>query len=81
VKLVDVRRIDMNELKHGADEICALIIHTEMPEVDIAIMRNRLRERCEELFPDRLDLFEMIYESRFDRLLEQYAKQHESSDW
>ncbi len=81
VQAVDPRRKDMDELKRGAAEICSLLVNTDYPEVDIAIMRNRLRERCEELFPDRMDLFDMIYESRFDRLWEQFHLQHEAAGW
>ncbi|GAF73622.1 unnamed protein product, partial [marine sediment metagenome] len=33
---------------------------------------------CRELFPSRMDLFEMIYESRFDRLWEQFREGVES---
>ncbi len=63
----------MEELKRKAQRICILILRSDYPEVDIAIERARLREWCEEVFPDRMDLYEMIYESRFDRLLEQFG--------
>jgi len=60
------------QLARAADRICALILHSDLPEVDIAIERSKLRETVEKLFPEKLDLYEMIYESRFDRLMEQF---------
>jgi len=61
------------ELKRKAQRICILILKSDFPRVDVAIERARLREWCEEVFPDRMDLYDMIYESRFDRLLEQFG--------
>jgi hypothetical protein len=64
----------MDELRRRADRLCTLILRSDYPEVDIAIERCRLREWCEEAFPDRMDLYDMIYESRFDRLIEQFGR-------
>jgi hypothetical protein len=71
--LSDPRNILMEELKRKAERVVDLIFRPDYPDVDIAIERARLREWCEEVFPDRMDLYEMVYESRFDRLLEQFA--------
>jgi len=60
------------ELRQRADEVCRLILTEDFPDVDIAIARQRLREFAEAAFPDRMDLYDMIYESRFDRLAEQF---------
>ena len=62
----------MNELRRLADDVCLLILHTDLPEIDIRIQISQVRQRCEELFPDRLELFEMVYGSRFRRLMEQW---------
>ena len=70
---LDERSSLMEELKRKAQRICILILKSDFPEVDVAIERSRLREWCEEVFPDRMDLYDMIYESRFDRLLEQFG--------
>ena len=59
--------------RRRADRITDLIFRSDYPEVDIAIERARLREWCEDVFPDRMDLYDMVYESRFDRLLEQFV--------
>jgi hypothetical protein len=64
------RRI--RELGRAADLLCFLIVATDTPRVDVDIQRSNLRRRCQTLFPDKMDLYEMIYESRFRRLWEQF---------
>jgi len=63
-------------LARGADRLCVLILAGRLPEADIAIERAKLRELVETLFPARTRLYEMIYESRFDRLLDQFGSDH-----
>ncbi len=62
----------MDELRRMADRVCVLILREDYPAIDIALEKAKVRERCEELFPDRMDLYEMVYESRFRRLWEQF---------
>jgi hypothetical protein len=76
----DERNLLMEELRRKAERIVDLIFRAGYPEVDIEIERMRLREWCEAAFPDRLDLYDMVYESRFDRLLEQFAGDREDRD-
>jgi hypothetical protein len=63
------------ELKRGADRIASLILYSDLPWVDIAIEIEKLRERCMEIDPEHLDLFENLYESRFHRLWEQWREE------
>ena len=67
-------RSDQRELAKMADRVCQLILSAEYPDVDVAIEKEKVRARCEELFPDRMDLYEMIYESRFQRLWDQWRE-------
>lgn len=84
----DDPRRSQRELSALADAVCRLIVSTDYPEIDIAIEIEKVRSRCEELFPDRLELFEMVYGSRFDRLREQWRsgledeehEEHEGED-
>ena len=62
----------VRRLQREADRICALILREDIPAADIAIERAGLREVCARLFPDRLGLYDMIYESRFARLWAQF---------
>ena len=65
-------REKMARIQRLADRVCVLILSTDLPEVDILIERRKLRELCEQWFPGRSDLFDMVYESRFERLWEQF---------
>ena len=72
-----LRRERMRELALAADRVSSLILNAEYPEIDIVIERASLREFALELYPDRADLYDMIYEARFDRLLEQFRTRPE----
>ena len=60
------------DLKRQADRICSLIVASDYPDVDIDIEIGNLRKWCEGHLPERRDLFELIYMSRFRRLREQF---------
>lgn len=64
------RRI--GELAREANKLAFLIVATDCPRVDVDIARAALRRRAAVLFPDKMDVFEMVYESRFRRLWEQF---------
>ena len=78
-----IARRKMAELQRMAERVCVLILRDDYPAIDIEIERAKVRDRCEELFPDRMDLYEMIYESRFDRLWEQFRQgaEEDPGDW
>ena len=67
-------RADMARLAREANRVARLILLSDYPDVDVAIERSKLRGLAEELFPERMDFFEMIYEARFDRLIEQFRE-------
>jgi len=67
-------RRSMRKLAQGADAICRLILDAELPEVDIDIAINNLRDEAEERFAGSEELFERIYASRFERLREQFPR-------
>jgi len=60
------------ELQRAADRISFLIVATDYPRIDVEIERRNLRDLCRRLFPDKLELFEIIYEARFRRLWDQF---------
>jgi hypothetical protein len=70
-------REKMREIQRMANRVCVLILNTDLPAIDIEIEKNKVRERCLELYPDKEDLYEMIYESRFQRLWEQFREAEE----
>jgi len=61
----------MADLARRADRITSLLLHSDMPAVDIAIEIAALREHVRERFPGRDELFRMVYEGRWKRLREQ----------
>ncbi|MEW6357414.1 MAG: hypothetical protein AB1696_13880 [Planctomycetota bacterium] len=77
---IERRRARMRELQRMADEVCRLIVFTDYPHIDVVIEGQKVREKCEALFPDRMDLYEMIYESRFERLWEQFRAHEEEEN-
>jgi hypothetical protein len=85
----DPRRLRMQRLQRAASRVCQLILREDYPEVDIEIAKEHVRELARELYPDRMHLYEMIYESRFRRLWSQWRAPlveegpswHDGSDW
>ncbi len=67
----------MREIQRMADRVCVLILSSDLPAIDIEIEKGKVRERCLELWPDREDLFDMIYEARFQRLWDQFRSESE----
>lgn len=59
-------------LQRKADRLSALIVASDYPDVDIDVEIAALRRWCREQLPDRLELFEMVYVSRFNRLRAQF---------
>ena len=55
-----------------ADRIAFLIVASDYERIDVEIEKGELHEECARQFPDKLDLYDMIYESRFQRLWEQF---------
>jgi hypothetical protein len=66
---------DLSEyFKRESHRICAMILNSDLPKVDIAIQINQLREQCETLAPEKAELFECIYVGRFRRLWDQWRE-------
>jgi hypothetical protein len=59
-------------LQRKADRLSSLIVASDYPDVDIDVEIAALRRWCRTHLPDRLELFELVYVSRFTRLREQF---------
>jgi len=59
-------------LQQQADRICEMIVSGEALQIDIEIQQASLRERVARTFPDKQALYQLIYESRFRRLWQQF---------
>jgi len=66
----------LRQLRRLVDRTAFLLANVPMTDQ----MRDELlietRRRAEELIPDQMDTYTLIYESRFYRLIEQFGGQH-----
>lgn len=59
-------------LQRHADRVASMIVTSSFSDLDCAIAERELRMECLVLLPDRMELFDRIYASRFRRLREQF---------
>jgi hypothetical protein len=59
-------------LKTKTDLICVLILCDKISSETISGERKLVRQWCAKFLPEKLDLYDMVYESRFDRLISQF---------
>lgn len=67
------------QIQRHADRISSLILFSDLPWVDIAIEIQNLREWCAQYLPDKLELFDQIYVSRFQRLWTQWREPEQNA--
>ena len=60
------------------DRLCSLIVASDCTEREIDIERLHLRVQAVRLFPGKMPLYDLIYESRFRRLREQFRTHSQS---
>ena len=59
-------------LQQQANRICEMIVSGEAPQIDIEIQQAALREAIARAFPEKQALYQLLYESRFRRLWQQF---------
>jgi hypothetical protein len=62
----------LSDFQRRADLVSSMVLDDDLPWVDVAIAIERLRDLAEEWVPGRGDFFQMVYESRFERLRQQF---------
>lgn len=62
-------------LQRQADRICEMIVSGEAATIDIEIQQAALREAVARAFPDKQALYQLLYESRFRRLWQQFRQE------
>ena len=62
----------VRRLQQQADRICEMIVSSDVPQIDIEIQQTKLREEVARAFPDKQALYQLLYESRFRRLWQQF---------
>jgi hypothetical protein len=68
---MDLGDREYRSFQRQVDRICTLILF-ERSAAEIAAAKSHLRQEAERLFPNKLQLYERIYESRFRRLWDQF---------
>ena len=59
-------------LQRHAERICEMIVTDDAAPIDIEIQQAALREAITRQFPDKQGLYQLIFESRFRRLWQQF---------
>ena len=59
-------------LRRQADRVASMIVTSCYTDMECALAERELRMECLSLLPDRMELFDLIYTSRFRRLREQF---------
>jgi hypothetical protein len=60
------------ELQRLADRVASMILTSSYSDLECALAEREVRMECLRLCPDRMELFDWIYTSRFRRLREQF---------
>jgi hypothetical protein len=68
---------NISHIRKTADRIVSLIFNDASSKLDIDIEKQKLRQLIEQISPERVDLYELIYEPRFNRLWEQFRENPE----
>ena len=64
----------VRELQRQADRICEMIVSSDTAEIDIEIQQAKFRDLVLRMFPDKQNLYALLYESRFRRLWQQFRQ-------
>lgn len=59
-------------LQRQADRICEMIVSGDTAQIDIEIQQTALREAIARAFPEKQSLYQLLYETRFRRLWQQF---------
>jgi len=59
-------------LQRLADRVSSMIVTSSYSDLECALAEREVRMECLRLLPDRMELFDRIYTSRFRRLREQF---------
>jgi hypothetical protein len=62
------------DFQRHVDRLCVLIVASDCSDREIDIERFHLRVQAAALFPEKMELYDMIYESRFRRLRQQFRE-------
>jgi len=59
-------------LQRLADRVASMIVTSTYSDLECALAERELRMECLRLLPERMELYDWVYTSRFRRLREQF---------
>ena len=60
------------QLRELVDSACEEIMGGRLNRQEATVLAQRVRRQAQEIIPDLMDSFDLIYKSRFERLISQY---------
>jgi len=60
-------------LRELVDSACEEIMGGHLNRQEATVLAQRVRRQAQEIIPDLMDKFDLIYQSRFERLISQYV--------
>ncbi len=64
----------LGQIRKMADSIVSLILNVNSSRDDVEIEKNKLRTFIAEISPDKIHLYDLIYEPRFERLWKKFRE-------
>jgi hypothetical protein len=61
-----------SELQRLAQRVASMIVTSSYTDLECALAERELRMECLRLLPERMELFDLVYVSRFERLRQQF---------
>jgi hypothetical protein len=65
---IELENTALRKFQLAADDICHQIRRQQQPREEIDRQISELRKSAERLFPHKMELFDLIYMKRFERL-------------
>lgn len=62
----------LTQLRELVDSACEEIMGGRLDRQEATVLAQRVRRQAQEIIPDLMDTFDLIYKSRFERLISQY---------
>ncbi len=62
----------LRQLRELVDSACEEIMGGRLDRQEATVLAQRVRRQAQEIIPDLMDRFDLIYKTRFERLISQY---------
>jgi hypothetical protein len=73
-KLLQEEEEKLAALRELVDSACEEIMGGRLDRQEATVLAQRVRRQAQEIIPDLMDKFDLIYNSRFERLISQYIE-------